>query len=382
MKIFYAVQADIPSKAAHSLHFMKQCQGLAANGHEVYLIFPATAANRKLTDRELYEYYNVEASFKLVKIPYRSLPAKKLIYCLEVARYVSSKGGIFFTRDPDIASVGVFFGLKTMLELHAPLSSSLMRAKHVWKFLRNNLLKSAFLTKIIVISDALKNNLIAGGIKESLITVAHDGSDIPAKVTPIVFADTENYNAEIGYTGHLYEGKGMEIIIKVAAMLPKTRFHVVGGFDKDINYWKEKAAADNINNIVFHGFVKQSHISAYIYAFDICLLPNQRSIKVYGNSEANISDITSPLKMFDYMAHGKAIISSDIAVLKEVLNEENAVLCDPDDAQAWANAMELLMGDNEKRSKLGNNALRDFEEKYTWKKRAELIVNSFSNYSN
>ena len=41
------------------------------------------------------------------------------------------------------------------------------------------------------------------------------------------------------------------------------------------------------------------------------------------------------MKMFEYMAAGRAILSSDLPVLREVLNEENAILLPPDEPAAW-----------------------------------------------
>ncbi|RCH56647.1 hypothetical protein DJ568_01950 [Mucilaginibacter hurinus] len=374
MKISYAVWAQIPSKAAHSLHFMKQCQGLAANGADVVFIFPANDTNIEMSDCEIFDYYNVKPCFRLKRVAVKKLPAKKLFYSIELANYVKRRSGLFFTRDPDLASVSVFYRLRTMLELHATLDSSLMRAKHVWKYLRKLLLKSEYLVQIIVISEALKKILVKEGIKSNIISVLHDASDIPIAVDPVIFNDAGRYTGEIGYIGHLYQGKGIEIILKIAPMLPTVRFHIVGGLDADISYWNGRAQNENIQNIVFHGFVNQRAISAYIVAFDICLLPNQRSIKVYGNSKANISDITSPLKMFDYMAHGKAIISSDLPVLKEVLNDSNAIFCNPDNPRQWSDAIEYLLQNNQRRIEIGRNAYLDFERYYTWKKRGSQII--------
>lgn len=77
------------------------------------------------------------------------------------------------------------------------------------------------------------------------------------------------------------------------------------------------------------------------------------------------------------MAHGKAIIASDLPVLKEVLSSENAVFCEPDDFSAWAQAINKYK-DKELRKSKGTKALYDFKA-YTWKKRAELLIKVLSN---
>jgi len=81
------------------------------------------------------------------------------------------------------------------------------------------------------------------------------------------------------------------------------------------------------------------------------------------------------LKMFEYMAHKKAIISSDLPVLREVLNESNALLVQCDDFQQWANAIKSLQ-DKNKREKIAQKAYDDFITGYTWKIRAEQVLSN------
>ena len=57
---------------------------------------------------------------------------------------------------------------------------------------------------------------------------------------------------------------------------------------------------------------------------DILVIPYTNKIKSAGEVD-NISKYTSPLKLFDYLAVGKVIISSDLKVLREVLNTKNAI---------------------------------------------------------
>lgn len=56
---------------------------------------------------------------------------------------------------------------------------------------------------------------------------------------------------------------------------------------------------------------------------DILTLPYTKVIKSAGEVD-DISEYTSPLKLFDYMAVGKMIISSDLKVLREVIDSKNA----------------------------------------------------------
>jgi glycosyltransferase involved in cell wall biosynthesis len=180
----------------------------------------------------------------------------------------------------------------------------------------------------------------------------------------------------MGYVGNLYKGKGIKIILEIAAKMPDIDFHIVGGTKKDILHWQTYIKSHNIH---FHGFVDQSKVSTYINSFDICLLPNQKILTSFLSHKNNVDkisygDVTSPLKMFQYMAHKKPIIASDLPVLREVLNEQNAFLVPPDDINAWINAIKLLKDNNDLRETIANNAYQDFINNYTWVKRAEKVL--------
>ena len=101
------------------------------------------------------------------------------------------------------------------------------------------------------------------------------------------------------------------------------------------------------------------------------MLPNQKVVLAHGakRSGINISSYTSPLKLFEYMSHHKAIISSDLPVLREVLNQKNSLLVEHDNSKGWIDGIEILKNPL-KRNKISIQAFKDFNN-YTWKNRAK-----------
>jgi glycosyltransferase involved in cell wall biosynthesis len=85
----------------------------------------------------------------------------------------------------------------------------------------------------------------------------------------------------------------------------------------------------------------------------------------------------SPLKVFEYMSSGKAIVCADFPVLREVLSDDNAILVNPEDRDGWVSAIERLK-DRNLREQLGQQAYQDFLEHYTWKKRAAKVLEKFN----
>ena len=171
----------------------------------------------------------------------------------------------------------------------------------------------------------------------------------------------------------------MEIIDLISKKLDNdVEIHIIGGLEKDIYFWKNKITS---KKVYFYGFVEHKEVSNYINALDVCLLPNQKIVLPYGADSfmdsKNISTFTSPLKLFEYMSHKKAIIASDLPVIREVLNERNSILVECDNIQLWINSINKLKN-LENRKSISNQALSDFYG-YTWKKRAMNIINEYIN---
>jgi len=139
-----------------------------------------------------------------------------------------------------------------------------------------------------------------------------------------------------------------------------------------IGTWKTRAQSDNIT---FTGFVPNSDLPLYQAAADVLLMPYGRSI-MGSSGTADSASVASPMKMFEYMAAGRAIVSVDLPVIREVLNEKNALFCEPDVLDDWKAKIKSLLLDAERRTALGIQARRDVEG-YTWIERGRKIVEGF-----
>ena len=83
---------------------------------------------------------------------------------------------------------------------------------------------------------------------------------------------------------------------------------------------------------------------------------------------------TSPLKMFEYMASGCPIVAQNLPSFREVLSGENSFLVEPGNAKALADQIAWVFDNEELAKNKASKAIEDIQE-YTWKKRAEKILN-------
>jgi len=170
-------------------------------------------------------------------------------------------------------------------------------------------------------------------------------------------------------TGHLYAGRGVDLFVALAKEMPHAHFVWVGGKPQDVDLWRQRVGS---TNITFTGFVPNQEIPLYQSAADVLLMPYSRSI-MGSSGTADSAGVASPMKMFEYMAAGRAIVTSDLPVIREVLDESTAVFCMPDDPTSWRPALEDLLADEINRISLGMQAKQKVQG-YTWLARAENIM--------
>jgi glycosyltransferase involved in cell wall biosynthesis len=176
------------------------------------------------------------------------------------------------------------------------------------------------------------------------------------------------------FSGHFYAGRGTGLLFGLAQALPEIQFLWVGGRQQDVADWRERLQSAGVHNVIVTGFIENRQLPLYLAAADVLLMPFER--KITGSSGGNSADICSPMKLFEYLAAGRAIMSSDLPVIHEILNERNGVFCPPEDLPAWQEGLSQLMQDTAKRQRIAAQARQDALQ-YSWKLRAGKALAGF-----
>ena len=174
-----------------------------------------------------------------------------------------------------------------------------------------------------------------------------------------------------GYFGHLYAGRGVEVIEAMADSRPDVLFLVFGGNESDVTV---RRLANSRSNLHYIGHVPHPVAQEAMRSMDVLLMPYQKRVSI-GVAGQDTAQWMSPMKMFEYMASGVPLVSSDLPVLREVLEEgRNALLVAPGDPRAWVAAVDRLAFDPGFAAYLGANAHVDYQQLYTWAARARQLL--------
>ena len=175
------------------------------------------------------------------------------------------------------------------------------------------------------------------------------------------------------YFGHLYPGRGIDVIEAMAAARPGVKFLVFGGNDAEI---MRRMAANACTNLSFLGHVPHTAAREAMAAVDVLLMPYQTSVSI-GVPGHDTAAWMSPMKMFESLGSGVPLISSDLSALREVLSDDrNALLVPPGDPHAWIAALDRLSVSPDLARRLGEQGHADYLAHYTWDARARRLLSA------
>lgn len=378
MRFHYISPSTLPSRAANSVHVIWQCDGLCRTGAEVTLYAKRAMPEAQHLGSALLGAYGVDQPRLRVETVYSaSTRGDNLRIAQHAVRSIRSVGygdGILSRNLYAAFFLAVVHRVPLLFETHQ-LETGFR------KFMQRSIMRCPWVTTI-VISSHLTNFLTQHHrIPPYRTLVLHDAAPVGITRVPVVERRTRlcaqtpeargNWKLICGYFGHLYPGRGIEIVEAMAIARPECLFLVYGGTDSDL---AARRAANKQGNLIFMGHVPHPVARDLMCIVDVLLMPYQEnvSIGVVGHDTARWM---SPMKMFEYLGTGVPIISSDLPVLREVLRDgENSLLAHPSEVGSWLSALDRIEGDANLAGGLGKNAHFQYEQQHTWTRRAEKII--------
>ena len=365
MRILYTHR--IQSRDGQSVHVEELVGALRAAGHEVLVVGPgfyeasgfggessAVARIRRLLPGAAGEVaelaYNIPAYLRLRRA-YRDF-RPDLIYERYNLYYLAGHRLAAQTRLP-------YF-----LEVNSPLAQErtqhgTLRLQRLAHALERRVWRSA--TRVLPVTQVLADTIHAAGVPRDRLHVVPNGIvlDRFPEAPP-----RDGGDLVLGFVGFVRDWHGMDAMIRHMAADPAPLSLTLVG-DGPARPGLEALAAELglSARVRFTGLVDHALVPAAVAAFDIALQPK-------------VVPYASPLKIFDYMAAGRAIVAPDQPNIREILeNGRTALLFDPADPGALWPAVQRLAADPALRLKSGTAARAELVARdYTWSGNAHRIT--------
>ena len=227
--------------------------------------------------------------------------------------------------------------------------------------------------RIISLTSTFKEWLVTGGLRKAEdIAVVPDAfappeSGYPSKGDARRELDLPANAFIVGYAGLTFAYRRLDLLVEAFAPLASEHNAIlllVGGRLFEVSELRSQADRLGIDpkRIVTPGQVAHERTPLYLAASDVLVIPD------------TVTQMTSsPLKLFEYMAAGRAIVCKDMPALREIINESSALFFPEGNVDALTTCLLRLKSDPGTCERLGEEAKKQ-STRYTYRARAERIA--------
>ncbi len=316
---------------------------------------------------------NIFFSYQLIKL----LKKEKVDFIYQ--RYsMLNCTGVLLNKIKKIPFVLEYNGSETWVQKNWATRKKIKMLWLIDLFERINIKNATF---IIVVSQALKDELCVRGINAQKILVNPNGVD------PITFDSkqlekerieirTQNAIAEsdfvVGFVGTFNKWHGIELLSEIipdSLQKNKSLFFLMIGDGPLFGLFKKKLTDQRVDShrVMLTGLISHKQARNYLSACDAFICPTQ------SNTDGS-AFFGSPTKLFEYMSLEKPVIASDIGQLAEILKPECGILVPSADAGRFVDAItHLATKDVFEKKRMGKCARDEIINNYSWQQHVARI---------
>ncbi|MDY6768807.1 MAG: glycosyltransferase family 1 protein [Candidatus Nanohaloarchaea archaeon] len=220
---------------------------------------------------------------------------------------------------------------------------------------------SRFLDRIMPLSESAKNNLVSGGIPERKLSVVNPGLD-PLYEDMRDTVPLEEREPFLFHASQLTVRKNPETLLKAYEMV------IDDGYDLDLKIagkdWSREVVTSTIDSpaadrVELLGHISPEEVKEYYERCRLYLAPTRH--EGFGLTAA------------EAMACGTPVISHNVYAVPEVVGDAGVLVDDPEDADAFADAVEQVLDDAELWNELSEKG-RERAEQFSWENSAQQVI--------
>ncbi len=344
--------------------FLKECVSLAHAGYDVTLV----CADDK--DNEIKDgVYIISTRFVPKNRIHRLRCAKKAL--LKSAREIDAD--VYHFHDPDLLSVGYSLkkqGKTVIYDTHEDVPRQIMGKTWIPRIFRT-LLAYAFekyenyhakhFDHIITATPHIRTRFVKLNPRTTTV------NNYPLHAEFAIPSRWDHKKSECCYIGCIDVIRGIYQIINSLA-IAQIPTHFCGTFESAVVQEKASALA-GFSYIKYHGQLSRSDVQNILSQCKIGLITYLPD----GNHIAS-----QPNKLFEYMAAGIPVVASNFPLWKEIVEENHCGICvDPENPHEIADAIRLILANDEHARVMGENGKKAITEKYNWSIEEAVLLNIY-----
>jgi glycosyltransferase involved in cell wall biosynthesis len=228
--------------------------------------------------------------------------------------------------------------------------------------------------RAVAVTTYLRSVLLSSGMNPQKVVVLPNGADTTAFTPRTNAADVKKtYGIEnrivVLFAGHIEEWAGVDIFLPLAKRIKESKAAAtifLVGAGEFIETLLKKLSDEGLSEVlVYAGRKPFEDMPQYVAASDIalCIFPNTL-----------VSHAASPLKLFEYMASGKAVVATRVSGTAEVMKPKSGILVNPEKYDELCDAVIMLALNEPLRISLGSEARRVCEENYSWDRLTDRLI--------
>lgn len=369
IRLTYITTATFPAPKASAIQVMQMCAAFSAAGALVKLV-----ARQPTDSTDIFSYYGLRSTFRFELRPLSRWPRPHDVLQAQAVFAEPGVDWICYSRLRDLTAPALALtrGAKAAVEVHGrPLT---LREKVLLKWIARHPRG-----RLIAISEPLRDFYHR---EFGLPTfVAPDAVDVSRFEPPLSAAEARRQlglgeGPWLVYVGGLYEGRGLDQLFQAVTALPVNVLIVGGRSGREVEMWRERARSAGATRVRFEGYQSPARVPLYLFAADVLVMPYGR--RVLSATGEDITQWTSPLKLFEYLAAGRPIVATALpALFPTLVPDQNALVTGVEDVEGLRAAIARVLDDPLLAARLAANA-RETAQGHTWVERAKKILELLS----
>ena len=373
-RIAYFTDEELPNCDASAIQIVHTLSALARLGATVKMYFPVRPSASRDPEwwrNTLRAHFGAEVGFDLCPLPTRSGPRiwiKTAEAMAATALLLRDDCDVVYTRNllPIVPSLAA--GRDVVFETYRPLTRQFPASAPLF----NGVARSSHFLGIVTHSKFTRDAFIASGLPAQKVEAIYNGFDAQAFSQPLT---PQAARLSLGlperktvvYTGRIAAVKNSDLLLDAAAAVPEAQWLIAGAHDtEEARPYAERAR--DMPHVRLLGYVSGERLTQTLAAADVLVIPPSLDpLERFGTT-------VLPIKLFTYLAAGRAIVAGNLPDARELLtHEENALLVPPDELLPFVAAIRRALTDATLAATLGA-ACRLTAEDLTWDARARRLM--------